>query len=735
MSLLILNNMVSEVIPSLSDEVKNEKLNNLANYIHQNGEKLKNDLLEKNCNTEILTKISELTKNSHSPTIREMGGECQFIELKILIKKNDAEKIKTWVIKNNEGLILPENKRAQFINEILKAKELLSKENLLDFEVGSSLSKMISSSFNLIGLEDDPDEAKTIINSTVTDENTRLEVLTHWINTEKVSLDNLNLTANELERIAPFIQYIDIKTTIQMDTQKFISLCSNAYHIRLLKSKINNFQTPSPFLNKLFIDNCEGLRTINTSDYPLLETLRITNCPIETIDLTHNKKLKNLYLYNCRLNLLNTLDLSQNQELIKLSYRNYPFTTLDLSQNKNLKIFICHDSPNILSLNFSENSVISSINCQNCSRLTSLGPIFSNTLQSLDYRGCRHLTQIPEIPETTTVETAEIEEVYNFEFNPELTKTNPKQVLLNLGQTLLNSNEMPSIIYIKPESGTISNAIDAGALSRQFMSVLCENLFKKSSSIALVSDRNQVTPLLSQTEDLIAIRTFARLMGFALTTKSPLGINQSLSFYQTLFALSDQELDNLQFDIPLHHEIQEKLYMASIGFAGQRFDPDDAEDLTETLPALTAIAFIAKELKTLLGDQFRPLETNIDEFKLNVEGLKVTKEDLKNNIVCNRADYKKWIDELIDRFPITITKNGQTKEYELKHFLLLLNGSYTLTEKKIDFIVIENRKKDESDLVLHTCAGEFELPGDFSQEDLTQELLEFFNLLETFNTF
>ncbi len=652
-------------------------------------------------------------------------------EIREHIQKKDTQKIKELIIANNDTKIL-ETFNLEFLNAFSKARELLQKENLLDVNIGSCISKIISAAFNLIEI-DNPDQAKALISSAITDENTQLEVLTHWINEERISLDTLNLTSNQLETIAPLLQNIEIKNTINIDTEKLISLCSNAYKITLRNSNIGSFQSPSPFLDTIHIENCINMRTIDISTYQQLKTLRILKCPLQTIDLTKNKNLETIFFNDCALNLLESLDLSQNLELDNFSFENCPFTTLDLSHNKKLTNFKCLNSPNILTLDFSENPIIMRLSCQNCPNLFSLGSHFSNTLRFLNYRGCPNITQMPEIPETTITISGEINEVYNFEVNPELIKTDPKQVLLNLGQTLLRQNQMPKIIYTNPETGSRSPGIDAGGLSRQFMSVLCENLFRQSSSIALVGNGNEVTPLLSQPEDLIAIRTFARLMGFALKTQKPLGINQSLSFYQTLFALSDQELDNLQFDIPLHHEIQEKLYMASIGFAGQPFDPDDAEDLTETLPALTAIAFIAKELKTLLGDQFRPLETNIDEFKLNVEGLKVTKEDLKNNIVCNRADYKKWIDELIDRFPIPITKNGQIKEYELKHFLLLLNGSYTLTEKKIDFKVIENRKKDESDLVLHTCSGEFELPGDLTQEDLTQELLEFFNLLETFN--
>lgn len=68
--------------------------------------------------------------------------------------------------------------------------------------------------------------------------------------------------------------------------------------------------------------------------FPLIQSISITNCPLETIDLSQNEKLQNLDLSNTS---ITTLDLSKNQLLTNITLNNLTLNEVILPAPSSIK--------------------------------------------------------------------------------------------------------------------------------------------------------------------------------------------------------------------------------------------------------------------------------------------------------------------------------------------------------------------------------------------------------------
>jgi hypothetical protein len=539
------------------------------------------------------------------------------------------------------------------------------------------------------------------------------------------NLKKLNLSNNKLLQTLDCsgcpIEALDLSENLQLQTLgcsncpiKFLNLSNNL----LLKELICNFCLISTLdlsknlqLQTLSCAFCNNLKNLDPSKNTLLQTLGCGNCPIETLNLSNNNQLQRLDCHHCPIEALN---LSHNTQLQLLDCNNCPIQTLDLSNNLQLKTLACPNCAYLTSLNLSHNLQLQTLNCNYCpfetldlsnnaqlqhvicnccNNLTSLGPSLSNIFGGLHCENCPRLAQLPQMPPTARVYSGNSPcgDLYSFKVNPAELEKNPKQVLLALGRILLQNRPFPNIVYLN------SPGIDAGGLRRQLVSTLCEKLLKKDED-------GYDIPIL---DDVDALRTFARLLGLGI----PTGTNLHPSFFHALFALSDEELA-----LPLTEPLQQKLYRTRHGLTDC-----EKQEVAEEANLLAAIALIAKELHALLGPRFR--QFGIPEFMIYAQGSKVTKENLKENVTCENRQYKEWIDSFIDELP----------HEELKRFVMLLTGSYTLSGDKITFEVYRERKHNESSSVIHTCSKSMDLPGDLNEKELKKELKEQLKLIKSFN--
>jgi hypothetical protein len=708
-----------------NDPAITEKLSNLAAYIHENGQAIQDGLLKHEDHLFLLRKIGQIKDE-------EIHNSCELLELKVLLKGDDPKKMAEWVLRNKEGVT--STTPGELFHDLSNARKLLIKANLLEPEVGSALSDLITCGLGLKG----ETSGMAIVNKTIFSilQENSLEALAHWINSEKVPLCNTGLSKRELEEIAPYLHYVNCSGIGLDDPTPLIQLCKNAYHLYLPRCEIQKLEQLPPRLQTLDCNGCKKLTSLDLSNYKQLKELNCSECPVLTLDLSKNEQLRSLNCNYCKnlgnldlshntelqflfctdcsrftaLDLshnerlqklgcnglrISALDLSHNQQLQELGFSLCPnLTTLDLSHNTQLKKVSFNDS-RLIAIDLSHNTQLEYVDCDNSPNLTFLGHSLSNTLERLDCDDCPRLTQLPQLPPRALVFSGNSPcgMLNTFEVDPLTLEKDPKQVLLNLGKILLQNSPFPNIVYLN------SPGIDAGGLRRQLVATLCENLFKKD-------EEGYDIPVL---DDVTALQTFARLMGIGL----PTGTNLHPSFFHALFALSDQELE-----LPLSEPLKQKLYMARHGLT-----ECEPQEVSEESNLLTAIAIIAKELHALLGQKFRAFERNIPEFIVNVQGSKVTKESLKQNIACENWLYKKWIDSFIDELP----------QGDLKRFVMLLTGSYTLGDGPITFEVYPEREHLKSSTVIHTCSKSMDLPGDLNKDLLHQELKAQLSLIKSFN--
>ncbi|MFN5877859.1 MAG: hypothetical protein ACK44B_03255 [Flavobacteriales bacterium] len=123
-------------------------------------------------------------------------------------------------------------------------------------------------------------------------------------------------------------------------------------------------------------------------DFIALETLTCEANPINSIDLTNNFNLRQLFISHCD---LTSLDLSSNYLLDHVNCSYNELQSLDLSNNQILETFSCRNNP-ISTIDFSNNPIIWWIDCS-FNSLMNLDISQNNNLLILDVES-NQLTQL-----------------------------------------------------------------------------------------------------------------------------------------------------------------------------------------------------------------------------------------------------------------------------------------------------------------------------------------------------
>ena len=136
-------------------------------------------------------------------------------------------------------------------------------------------------------------------------------------------------------------------------------------------------------LKELFCNN-NPIRTLDVSKNTKLEELMcwvmelsdldVSNCPelgrlqcdfnpmLKVLDVSNNTKLWRLDIHGTG---ISTIDVSKNPELDMLSAYETQITSFDVSKNPKLETFYCSDNPGLTSVDISKNPLLQRINCSN----------------------------------------------------------------------------------------------------------------------------------------------------------------------------------------------------------------------------------------------------------------------------------------------------------------------------------------------------------------------------------
>lgn len=362
------------------------------------------------------------------------------------------------------------------------------------------------------------------------------------------------------------------------------------------------------------------------------------------------------------------------------------------------------------------------ITCNHCTALPALPPL--PRCQALWCAGCP-FTELPEMPFNVEVVSAERDVTAlpftTLDIDIEKFATEPAQLLLLLGEHLLQGNPFPNVYYF--EKGVRNEAIDYGGVRRDFVTKLCLNLFnqlKKNENFPAASDGDEK-----------AYRSLGCLLALCypsysnyktgplfdpevyrcMCTPNPGTDSWFLTNYLQLVKtpaitpnLSKEDLIKLAYlaepdasDISKYTQSyfnQHKEELHKLWLTHARQDP-----------RLKAIAWMAEEFSKRIHDTEENLLPRI-------EGI-LTKEALKGKLQIPDAKTRQYLHHWIDRHP-----------EQLEKFVYAVTGNRTLC---FNAIIIEVYDRSREFIPLsHTCSFTLELSSNYQNQAVFDEKLSFF---------
>lgn len=171
---------------------------------------------------------------------------------------------------------------SSWIENINIIRRGLERRNILTPEFGEALSKLIARSLGLHKVKT-ASEAHTKIDRYIENEREREAAFADWINACHIPLRDAGMTAEQLKRVARNLQYVDCTNFELEDLERFISSCTRAHHLIINSPNIKKLDTLPLSLRAILIIDC-ALNELDVSKNSLLQSIDISNCPIEVVD-------------------------------------------------------------------------------------------------------------------------------------------------------------------------------------------------------------------------------------------------------------------------------------------------------------------------------------------------------------------------------------------------------------------------------------------------------------------
>jgi hypothetical protein len=310
--------------------------------------------------------------------------------------------------------------------------------------------------------------------------------------------------------------------------------------------------------------------------------------------------------------------------------------------------------------------------------------------------------------------------------NPKDVQEKPLELLLQLGEILLQNKPFPNIVYIDPLTEREAAGIDAGGLRRQFIYDLSQRLFKRPSDFPFIeklqtAEGNFPVVDIRDNKQVAALRTLARLIAFALTSKALItGPILSQNFYHAaLFLAKDPELLDT-FKIPLTDEQKKELYL--LAEYGYQTNTSLSKEEKSFLVIGDSIAIVAHELKAVLRASLKDL--TLDQFIAKVQGITVNAETLLGTTPQGtpRISFDMERAPQIQGFVETFIRKFDTTD-TLKEFVKFIIGSRSLgIEEQIKVQIALNASINYFPIA-HTCFQSIEFPFYQTYEAFEEKLM------------
>ncbi len=275
------------------------------------------------------------------------------------------------------------------------------------------------------------------------------------------SLENIKevLGIDFVYKIAPYLNYVDVRGLEENEINKILLKCPNIQYLLIDNKEIKKLPIELPFCRVLCCGDCSSL--IELPPLPSCIHLQIDRC----------RQLRTVQELLCCI-------YCEGSECVSL-------TTIALPIGE--KVYL-----------------------EGCTNLTEIPPLLR--CRVLNIRDCPNLSAVPVVPITCSIysnhgdSTKMVIDFDNF-------IQNPKKLLMDLGNYLLNNLPFPNIYYFS--EGKQSVAIDAGGVRRDFLTRLLENLFKEvEGKITLIMSKDKMPMANEDPENEICYRILGRLFAF-----------------------------------------------------------------------------------------------------------------------------------------------------------------------------------------------------------------------------
>lgn len=714
---------------------------------------------------DLMTGLTEENKTERTLQIKEIFASQSSILISEL-QKNSANIGRYHTLENCLNQIDPKltEEIHPFIEKIQRISGFLRKtdENLIDYE---NLNN-----FDQIRSIKDPDFKGYLMAKVY---NRMLE--------EDTSLDKEDIPFSKEEIIAmgPYLKHFTYTgKKVNWNAQEIediLKACPNLKSLTLKKCNIERLP-PMLYCQTVSIDDCRFLRQITS--IPFCKTLNCSNCPLlaASSDLPN---VVNATFSNCP-NLV-ALPALPNAQYVNCSSCQRLAVLTDLPKCINLD---CTECPSLAALPALPNC--RKLDCSDCLLLAAL-PDLPNAIQVF-CQNCILLTAMPALPncrrlnflgcialDTNTVPQRLLPRGFvlnvhsGLMVNMEDMTNNPLKVLLESSKFLLEGTGIPMIKF-KEADGRISRGVDAGGLTRSFLTKIIESLISNSEvNGQLPFERFEetsfyfpvITPdlenALIKEQQIAGYRVIGALIAECIKQNYVIDQVFPPKLFEAIFSFSSADLEAMpEPPDDLHDDVRLKLLVnmfpnekaiAILNKSPENLTPDEIEDLKGGLDneedknkpiewifnevkrsyinrknevdRLLPAAIIAKQMHSLMTlrgmswDAFR--SKGVEKIQEQLHG------SLKADVVIKALQWKAP-EEGVNQEDVERTKNfveewvkNASKE-DLRDFIFAITGLPSISEKSELKMKLYNGGREIVPNV-HTCFNTMDLSVNYPNQD------------------
>ena len=595
--------------------------------------------------------------------------------------------------------------------------------------------------------------------------NERILKIANKINTQKLRLElhteDLELSEEDLDKLAPYLTYVDISHNIFSDDsdEKLLNFIKKLERVKVLLifsptlTEISLPQSVQTFdcssCNSLcdikFTDELQNFifnEAIHLSRLKLPLGLKLLDCDysniegltlpegLQTLNCSNCGDIKNLILPESLLDLkcdhCKNFELNLPNSLLHLEFNCSDIINLHLPSR--LESLVCRGCLNLERLELPESLI--ELNLMNNPKLNSLGIESLPNCQYICCCSCPNLGDLPETPaNAVVVNDMEEEPISEYRRRPVLEELNVEGMLFvgiktleeeplfelsRLGAKIEEENIFPFVVFLDPIGELPSSSLDMGGLGRHLVSVLFQTLCNKTELFQ--GEKGQKLPVLAKTasdDQQKSIKIIGKLFALCQISKKLTG------------SIFKEELFKAIIDLMNNTELSDEIIFSTL--MGYKYASLDKETI-ESIPGHIAeknivypVRLIVDEMKNIvLPRLFREMQPA--QLRQKIEGLAINPDSLEKCIKwINGSSNEDQVNQMDGFLKNWIKEKFLQEPEKLEEFVLFITGNLSLSDDKLCLYLYPSRDKARYPEA-HTCAKTLDLPVYDSQDEFNLKI-------------